>query len=115
VIFGHYPVYSGGENGSSFEMKQLELLMYRYKVDAYFCGHDHSLQHLFNKHTGIHYFVCGSGSSTGVLRAIPGYTLAGLLVPGFIDCVIGTDAMTVRFVSSQGAEMYTVDIQKQIR
>jgi len=134
IVFGHYPIYSGGENGSALEMRSIETLLYKYKVDAYFCGHDHSFQHIFNRNTQIHYFVCGAGSSTGNLRHIPNYTIAGHLTPGFLHCTVHqkgvsvdnmmnnskslstntTTILTVKFVNGMGVEMYTYDIVKKL-
>ncbi len=33
--------------------------MMQYGVDAYFNGHDHYLDHIWNSTTGIHYIVSG--------------------------------------------------------
>ena len=36
--------------------------MMRCALQAYFCGHDHSLEHLYRSDTGVHYIVSGAGS-----------------------------------------------------
>jgi len=139
IVFCHYPIYSGGENGAAKEMKPIETLFYKYKVDAYFCGHDHSFQHIFTRNTGIHYFVCGAGSSTCRVRNIPKYTVASHLVPGFLYATIhtkpnssnnikqtpsspvtsingssSTSILTVKFINQNGSELYSVDIPKKL-
>ena len=60
IVFGHYPIYSKGEHGDNAELIEvLEPLFHKYKVTAYFCGHDHITEHL--SYDGIQYFVTGAG------------------------------------------------------
>ena len=41
----HYPIFSGGEHGNTPELHaSVKPLLERYGVDAYLCGHDHTLQ-----------------------------------------------------------------------
>ena len=52
IVIGHYPVYSGGEHGSTVSLaNELAPLLEKYKVDAYLCGHDHTQQHI--EHNGV--------------------------------------------------------------
>ena len=51
---------SSGEHGNTDELLYLEKILDKYSVDAYFCGHDHSLQHHFNPETNIHHFISGT-------------------------------------------------------
>ena len=45
IVAGHYPVYSVADHGDTPEMVEAVLpLLEKYGVDAYLCGHDHSLQ-----------------------------------------------------------------------
>ena len=61
LVVGHYPVISVGEHHDTPALGELvQPLLERYAVDAYFCGHTHTLQHLSQR--GVHYVVSGGGS-----------------------------------------------------
>ena len=45
-------------------MKRLRPLLFKHRVSAYFCGHDHSMQHLREANTTLDYFVVGAGHLT---------------------------------------------------
>ena len=61
-VFGHHPIYSSGlTHGNQEDMIKLILpILQKHKVQAYFCGHDHDLQHL--KADDINLFISGGGS-----------------------------------------------------
>jgi len=66
-VSGHYPIYSTCEHGGIKCLQQLDRLLHKYKVNAYFSGHDHNLQHIRVKDdTGdeMNYIVSGAGSRT---------------------------------------------------
>jgi acid phosphatase len=67
LVVGHFPVISVGEHHDTPALGELVPLFERYAVDAYFCGHTHTLQHL--SQAGTHYVVSGGGSKAdGVIR-----------------------------------------------
>jgi len=64
-VAGHYPVYSTGPHGSTQCLELiLEPLLIKYKVAAYFAGHDHGLQHLKQNNSLIDYYVIGAAHET---------------------------------------------------
>jgi len=67
-------------------------LLDRYQVDAYLCGHDHTLQVL--QSAGVHYFVSGAGALNGEYRTIP-QSLWGTTDSGFMSHRIWPDRMDV--------------------
>ena len=42
----------------------LRPLLIEYNVTAYFCGHDHTMQHLHEDDSSVEYFVNGAGHDT---------------------------------------------------
>ncbi|XP_070563367.1 tartrate-resistant acid phosphatase type 5-like [Ptychodera flava] len=62
IVGGHYPVWSISEHGPNSRMvSQIRPLLEKYDVTAYFCGHDHNLQHLKENNSSVNYFVIGAG------------------------------------------------------
>ena len=116
IIFGHYPVYSGGCSGIMKEMQEINNLFKKYSnVDVYFSGHDHNLQHLVCPECSINYFVSGSGCEETGVRVLNNYTVFGVSIEGFMNCVVRGDVMTVKFVSCKGDELYSVDVQRKVK
>ncbi|XP_065914896.1 tartrate-resistant acid phosphatase type 5-like [Dysidea avara] len=64
-VLGHHPVWSVAEHGPlESEVECLRPLLIEYNVTAYFCGHDHTMQHLHEEDSSVEYFVSGAGHST---------------------------------------------------
>ncbi|PIC52428.1 hypothetical protein B9Z55_002538 [Caenorhabditis nigoni] len=66
IVSGHYPMHSMSSHGPTECLRsRLDPLLKRYNVNAYFSGHDHSLQHFEydgNEGHKIHYVVSGAAS-----------------------------------------------------
>lgn len=61
LVMGHFPVLSVAEHGPTKCLQELlDPLLVKHKVSAYFCGHDHNLQHLKDPKSGMNYFVSGA-------------------------------------------------------
>jgi tartrate-resistant acid phosphatase type 5 len=58
-VVGHYPVWSIAEHGPTKNLVEyLKPLLETYKVNAYFCGHDHNMQYL--EQNSVSYFLTGA-------------------------------------------------------
>ncbi len=114
IVFGHYPVYSGGSSGIMGEMKEVNNVLMKYNnVDCYISGHDHCLQHLYCDKSKINYFVSGSGCERTYCRSLAGYSVFWVDIEGFLNCTIRGDIMTAVFVSCEGKELYKVDVKRK--
>jgi tartrate-resistant acid phosphatase type 5 len=107
-VVGHYPVYSIGEHGDTPSLKYyFQPVLETYGVDAYICGHDHTLQHLSKG--GVEYYVSGNGGKLGSLRSTSetsaDYVYFAQVNPGFMVHEVTKTKMTVSMINSQGKKI----------
>ena len=81
------------------------------KVDMYFAGHDHDLQHLKHPEKRIHFFISGAGSKTRQITSNP-YTIFAASQPGFAVVKINENQIGVRFINHNSKEIYKTLIEK---
>lgn len=63
IIWFTGAVWSVAEHGpTQVLVENLKPLLEQYGVTAYFCGHDHNMQHLTD--SGVQYYVTGAGHLT---------------------------------------------------
>jgi len=110
-VSGHHPLYSGGkrilETGdvrSSFEQ-----IFERHKVDAYFAGHEHDLQH--NVAKTVHHFVSGAGSEIRPTGKAD-FTRFGESVQGFMCFSVTSSQVLVQVVDFKGNVIYRTVLRK---
>jgi acid phosphatase len=104
LVFGHHPIYSGGGHGNTAELiADILPLLDEYKVQAYFNGHDHDLQHLVAGE--INLFDTGAGSQhTPTLPTK--LTKFSASTSGFTAVALAADKMTVRMIDNKGKLLY---------
>jgi tartrate-resistant acid phosphatase type 5 len=104
---GHHPVYSSNPtHGDSPELiAKLKPILEKYHAQAYFCGHDHDLQHQRPKGSTVDYFVSGAGSE---LRPTAAYehTLFALSRNGFMLVAIKDNNMYVFCIDKDANVVY---------
>ena len=115
-VFGHHPLFTGGgrmKSSESEEMKKLfRPIFLKYHVNAYICGHDHSLQYI--KPEGFtHYFVSGAGSETTPAIVHPEGGQFSKSENGFMNFTITKDQMQVNVISFLGESLYSVAIRRE--
>jgi len=116
LVMGHYPIYSVGEHGDNSEMiSYLQPLLEKYKVHAYFCGHDHVLEHL--QSNGIEYFVSGAASMNDKLGGSSSATnkWGAAYTSGFNLVTATSDELRVSFVGTSATEIYSTTLTNPFR
>lgn len=114
AVIGHYPVWSIAEHGPTANLvSDLKPLLDQYKVDFYFCGHDHSMQHLQQGNT--EYILNGQGGQSDPSNAHKDAVPAGVSkwfddngLGGFCAIELTKDSATVDFYSSTKGKVYNV-------
>jgi predicted MPP superfamily phosphohydrolase len=106
IVVGHHPVYSSSpKHGNTPEMiRTLKPRLEKYKVHAYFCGHDHDLQH--QKPEGfVDYFLSGAGSEVRETGTFP-FTKFAKSNPGFALVSVTGDVFTLYYIGIKGEVLY---------
>lgn len=106
-VIGHHPVYSSNKThgDSPILIERLKPMLEKYAIQAYFCGHDHDLQHQQPKESTVEYFVSGAGSE---LRPSSSYqhTLFAQSTAGFILAAIADNTLYVYFIDEDSNIIY---------
>lgn len=102
IVIGHHPLFSVGEKHQNNRtmIGNLRSILERHKVQAYFSGHAHSLQHLIPS-GHVNYFISGSGSKVRRVHRNEA-TVAAESVPGFIAASLTSQKLLVQFVGLEG-------------
>ncbi|EEF57801.1 purple acid phosphatase family protein [Pedosphaera parvula] len=108
IVIGHHPIYSGGEHGDTAELiKDVLPLLQEHKVQAWFNGHDHDLQHLMAGDLNL--FCCGAGSQVRNTRKTERTKFAQSR-SGFTTVSLRSDRMRVHMTDNHGQLLYHTDV-----
>ncbi|EGT52591.1 hypothetical protein CAEBREN_25528 [Caenorhabditis brenneri] len=135
IVSGHYPIHSMSSHGPTDCLRQrLDPLLKRFNVNAYFSGHDHSLQHFVfdgNADHKISYVVSGAASradaSTKHIKEFSRDNLKfnypekswiswspvsqlGFRKGGFIYAEFGPESARLDFLDKSGKQLYATYI-----
>jgi hypothetical protein len=118
IVVGHWAVYSYAGNADTQELiDNLDPLLRKHRVHAYFNGHDHCMQHI-RKHDhqwAMNYFVSGAGGY-GVhelqenARANSDLFHAAM-TNGFMWARVSEDSFQIQFIDWKGDVLYTTELQ----
>ena len=110
IVVGHHPIYSGGDHGDTPELIENILpLLHEHKVQAYFNGHDHDLQHLVAGEVNL--FDSGAGSQ----HTPTFYTKHSKFAKscsGFTAVSLQADKMDVRMIDNNGKQVYATTVPR---
>jgi tartrate-resistant acid phosphatase type 5 len=108
IVIAHHPIYSGGEHGDTTELIENVLpLLHEYKVQAWFNGHDHDLQHLVAGDLNL--FCSGAGSEFRPTKDTA-YTKFAKARSGFTTVFLQPGQMLVRMTDNLGQLLYTTTV-----
>ncbi|MBC7721468.1 MAG: metallophosphoesterase [Pedobacter sp.] len=112
-VVGHHPLYSAGKRkGKTGDMlNSFAPLFEKYKVDAYFCGHEHHLE--FDQPEGYHFveFISGAAAEATPVTSAP-YAKFVAQEFGFLSATLTAKEMLVQFINHEGKIIYTTSIKK---
>ena len=111
IVIAHHPVYSGGVHGDTpFVIGHVLPLLEKYKVQAYFNGHDHDLQHL--QAGKINLFCTGAGSKVRETKSTEHTKFAEGGTSGFVSASLYADKLDVQMIDRQGQVLYTTSVPR---
>ncbi len=110
IAIGHHPIYSGGDHGDTpYLIKHVLPLLEKYKVQAWFNGHDHDLQHL--QAGKLNMFCSGAGSKVRQPKTTA-RTKFAKGCSGFTAVTLSADQLDVRMIDDQGQLLYTTSVPR---
>jgi len=111
IVIAHHPVYSGGVHGDTpFIIGHVLPLLEKYKVQAYFNGHDHDLQHL--QAGKINLFCTGAGSKVRETKTTAHTKFAKGSTSGFVTASLQADLLDVRMIDDKGQVLYSTSVPR---
>jgi len=112
-VVGHHPLFSaGGRKGKTGDMlNSFAPLFEKYKVDAYFCGHEHILE--YDQPQGYHFVEIISGSG-GEATPVTSADYAKFVAQdyGFVAATLTAKEMTLQYINDQGKILFTTSVKK---
>ncbi|MFN0112660.1 MAG: metallophosphoesterase [Blastocatellia bacterium] len=113
VVYGHHPIYSAGQHGDSATLIAKLLPVLKDRVDVYFAGHDHDLQHL-KPEGGVHFFINGGGGA-GIRKITAGpRSLFAHSAYGFATIEADEKQFEVKFFGVDGQLIYQYALNKTV-
>ena len=110
IVMAHHPIYSGGEHGDMPDLIESVLpLLHEHKVQAYFNGHDHDLQHL--QAGEVNLFCSGAGSVVRPTKS-QDHTKFAKSCPGFTTVNLQAGQMDVRMIDNHGTQVYATTVPR---
>lgn len=113
-VVGHHPLFSAGKRkGKTSDMENaFGKLFDKYHVDAYFCGHEHQLEHNQPEGYRFHEFISGSASEATPVTSAPFAKFAAQDF-GFLTASLTDKEMLIQFINGDGKIVYTTTVKKQ--
>jgi len=111
IVVGHHPMYTGGSRTNGYDTKavrnSIEPILYKYNVDVYLTGHEHSLQYLQPQPNKTMHLISGSASEKTSVQLIPEAKMVASEY-GFMVFSITAKQLIVQVLNEKGDVFYTV-------
>jgi tartrate-resistant acid phosphatase type 5 len=107
IVLGHHPLYTTGvRRDKMLDVRKAILPIFeKHKVNIYFAGHEHDLQH--QKPQGFtHYFVSGAGSEIRPVTNDSMQTKFAVSDHGFMSVQLQKDTVHLKVINYLGKELY---------
>ena len=114
IVVGHHPLFTTGFRRGKMDDIRIPFLpiFEKHKVDVYFAGHDHDLQH--QKPAGhTHYFVSGAGSEFRGVTQDPEMTKLAVKDLGFMRASISENRIEVTVINGDNKELHFFGLDKE--
>jgi len=113
IVVGHHPIYSGGTHGDTpFLIKHVLPLLEKYKVQAWFNGHDHDLQHLQTGTSHVLNMFCSGAGSKVREPQMTTRTKFAKGCSGFTALALTAEKLDVRMIDDKGQLLYTTSVPR---
>lgn len=107
LAFGHHPLYSNGPHGDSQELIDAwGPLFQKHGVAAYFCGHDHDLQHLEFEGVSTSFVVSGGGGASITQLKKPERKPYSESSYGFSHLTVTKDKLVLRHLNEEQKQLH---------
>jgi tartrate-resistant acid phosphatase type 5 len=113
IVVGHHPLYTTGvRRNKMLDVRKAFLPIFeKHKVNVYFAGHEHDLQH--QKPEGYtHYFVSGAGSEIRPVTKDETQTKFADSDHGFMSVQIQKNTLNLQVINYLGQQLYKTAILK---
>lgn len=114
VVYGHFQIYSAIRGDNKQLIDDILPILENNKADIYFCGHEHLFQHL-KPQGNVHLFVnaaAGAGARSSRQKDYANMIFKAEDTSGFSIIEATPDALTMRFINKEGAEIYSHTLRK---
>jgi len=113
IVFGHHPIYSArdGHDQTPDLVEKILPLLHEHKVQVYFNGHDHDLQHLMVGNLNLFDSGAGSQHRDKPLVYSP-HSKFGKCCSGFTVISLKADKMDVRMIDNEGTQVYETTVAR---
>ncbi len=115
IVIGHHPLYTTGNRyGKGNDMIDVfQPIFEKYKVDAYFAGHEHDLQYQKPENIYTHHFVSGAGSETRPIKTRLPTTKFAESALGFMSVSLNSRNFLLQAINSKREVIYKTTIEKK--